>query len=87
MARIFLCGYAVRVHDSQAYSKMDLTSERISRVSELREILWHNGNITIGMLIEIAHKEEEEDEGNKQFAHYCVSELVQCCHVTAAIAS
>ena len=28
----------MRVHDSQAYRKMDVTGERISRVLELREI-------------------------------------------------
>ena len=30
---------AVRVHDSQAYKKMDMTRERISRILELREVL------------------------------------------------
>ena len=30
---------AVRVHDSQAYRKMDVTRERISHILELREIL------------------------------------------------
>ena len=39
MARILLCSSAVRVHDSQAYRKMDVTRERISRILELREIL------------------------------------------------
>ena len=29
----------MRVHDSQAYRKMDVTMERISRILELREIL------------------------------------------------
>ena len=29
----------MKVHDSQAYRKMDLTRERISRILELREIL------------------------------------------------
>ena len=29
----------MRVHDSQAYRKMDVTGERISRILELREIL------------------------------------------------
>ena len=29
----------MRVHDSQAYRKMDVTRERINRVLELREIL------------------------------------------------
>ena len=29
----------MRVHDSQAYRKMDVTRERISRFLELREIL------------------------------------------------
>ena len=28
----------MRVHDSQAYRKMDVTRERISRILELREI-------------------------------------------------
>ena len=32
----------MRVHDSQAYSKMDVTRERISRILELREILVSN---------------------------------------------
>ena len=39
MARILLCSFAVRVHDSQAYRKMVVTRERISRILELREIL------------------------------------------------
>ena len=38
MACILLWSSAVRVHDSQAYRKMDVTRERISRISELREI-------------------------------------------------
>ena len=38
MARIF-CSSAVTVHDSQAYRKMDMTRERISRILELREML------------------------------------------------
>ena len=29
----------MRVHDSQAYRKVDVTRERISRILELREIL------------------------------------------------
>ena len=29
----------MRVHDSQAYRKMDVTKERVSRILELREIL------------------------------------------------
>ena len=29
----------MRVHDSQAYRKMDVTRERISRILEMREIL------------------------------------------------
>ena len=36
MACILLWSSAVRVHDSQAYRKMDVTRERISRVLELR---------------------------------------------------
>ena len=39
MVFILLWSYAVRVHDSQAYRKMDVTRERISRILELREIL------------------------------------------------
>ena len=39
MARILLCSSAVRVHDSQAYRKMDVTKERISLILELRGIL------------------------------------------------
>ena len=39
MACIRLWKSAVRVHDSQAYRKMDVTRERISRILELREIL------------------------------------------------
>ena len=33
-----LCTSAVRVHDSQAYRKMDVTRDRISRILELRKI-------------------------------------------------
>ena len=39
MARILLWSSAVKVRDSQAYWKMDVTRERISRILELREIL------------------------------------------------
>ena len=39
MACILLWSSAVRVHDSQAYRKMGVTRERISRILELREIL------------------------------------------------
>ena len=39
MMMILLWSYAVRVHDSQAYRKMDVTRERFSRILELREIL------------------------------------------------
>ena len=39
MACILLWSSAVRVHDSQAYRKMDATRERISHILELREIL------------------------------------------------
>ena len=36
---LLLCGSAVRVHDLQAYRKMDATREHISRILELGEIL------------------------------------------------
>ena len=39
MACILLWSSAVRLHDSLAYRKMDVTRERISRILELREIL------------------------------------------------
>ena len=39
MACIPLWSSAVRVHDSQAYRKMDVTRERISCILELREML------------------------------------------------
>ena len=39
MACILLWSSAVRVHDLQAYRKVDVTKERISRILELREIL------------------------------------------------
>ena len=39
MACILLWSSAVRVHDSQAYRKLDVTRERINRILELREIL------------------------------------------------
>ena len=39
MACILLWSFTVRVHDSQAYRKMDVTRERISRILELRELL------------------------------------------------
>ncbi len=39
MACILLWSSAVRVHDPQAYRKMDVTREHISRILELREIL------------------------------------------------
>ena len=39
MACILLWSSAVRIHDSQAYRKMDVTWERISHILEPREIL------------------------------------------------
>ena len=39
MACVLYWSSAVRVHDSQAYRKMDVTKERIRRILELREIL------------------------------------------------
>ena len=39
MAYILLWSSAVRVHDSQAYRKMDVTKERTRHILELREIL------------------------------------------------
>ena len=39
MACNLLWSSAVKVHGSQAYRKMDVTRERISRILELREIL------------------------------------------------
>ena len=39
MACILLRSSAVRIHDSQAYRKMDVTREHINRILELREIL------------------------------------------------
>ena len=39
MACILLWSSAIRVHDSQAYRKLDVTWERISRILELKEIL------------------------------------------------
>ena len=39
MACTLLWSSALGVHDSQAYRKMDVTKERISRIFELREIL------------------------------------------------
>ena len=39
MASVLHCSSAVRVHDSQAFRKMDATRECISRILELREIL------------------------------------------------
>ena len=38
MARILLCSSVVRVHDSQAYGKVNVTSEHISRILELRNM-------------------------------------------------
>ena len=40
------CSSAVRVHDSQAYRKIDVTRERISRILELREILCHSKQVS-----------------------------------------
>ena len=39
MACILLWSYTVRVRDSHAYRKMDVTREHISRILELRDIL------------------------------------------------
>ena len=39
MACILLWSFALRVDGSQAYRKMDVTKERISRIVEVREML------------------------------------------------
>ena len=39
MARILLCSSVVKVNDSQAYRKRDVTRERVSGILELKEIL------------------------------------------------
>ena len=39
MAGILIFSSAVRDYDSQAYSKVDVTRERISRIMELREMI------------------------------------------------
>ena len=41
MRCVVSCGStsAVKVHDSEAYRRMDVTRERVSRILELREIL------------------------------------------------
>ena len=39
MARILLCSFAERVHDSKAYRIVDVKWERISGILELREML------------------------------------------------
>ena len=39
MAHILLCSSAARVHDSQAYKKIDMTRDHISRILELRKML------------------------------------------------
>ena len=41
MACILLWSSAVRVHDSQAYRKMSVTRERISRILELKAAVRH----------------------------------------------
>ena len=38
MTCILLCSSSVRVYGSQAYRKIDVTRERISRILELREM-------------------------------------------------
>ena len=47
MACIVLWSSAVRIHDSQACRKMDMTRERISRILELREILCHSKLVSV----------------------------------------
>ena len=39
MAHILFCSFAVRVYDSQAYRKMNVTRKQISHILELRELL------------------------------------------------
>ena len=42
VARILICSSAVTVQESEAYSNMNVTMERLSRILELREILLSN---------------------------------------------
>ena len=50
----------MRVHDSQAYRKMDVTRERINRILELREILL---SIQTGFSLVNAAVEEDGTSG------------------------
>ena len=49
-----LCSSAVRIHDSQAYKKIDVTRKRIGRIFELREMFlsFHIGfNLVIAAVV------------------------------------
>ena len=54
----------MRVHDSQAYRKMDVTGERGSRNSELREILlsFQTGFNLVNVAIVCAEQEKTDKE-------------------------
>ena len=54
MACILLCSCAVEIHDSQAYGKMDVRRERISRILELRENLMRLSFQTVFNLVNAA---------------------------------
>ena len=80
MACIPLWSSAVRVYDSQAYRKMDITRERMSRILELREMLlsfqagfnrcpW---SFAIAQL-RITVKPRKAATPNKSLSHYSVA--------------
>ena len=58
----------MRAHDSQAYRKMDVTSERISRILELREILlsFQTGFNLVNAAVVCAILESLKNEGKKK---------------------
>ena len=94
MACILLWSSAVRVHDSQAYRKMDVTRERISRILELREILLSiqtglslvNAAVVCAILKSISGL-EPSSVITELVSSFCPSTLISVCCWTSAWSS
>ena len=82
MARILLCSSDVRVHDLQAYRKMDVTRERISRILELREMLlsFQTGFNLVNTAIVCAILENISVQDTKQICRFDTSRRLTSLH-------
>ena len=91
MARILLCSSTVRIHGSEAYRKMDVKRERISRILVLTEMLLLfqtgfnlvNAAIVCAILESISGLEPSSDIAEPR--HLTLATLSGFCHLLLSL--